>query len=84
MFLSGEEAVLARSVLAIVCLLLVNAALGAAVTLAVALVILIAVQCKWMVWEAEARNNAERVEFEAVNRGEKEPDPNFLERVWNA
>ena len=76
------DVLLARVVLTIVLLLAVCAGLGAAATLAVGLLVLIISVGKVLVWEAEMRNDIEIQEFEAVNRGEKEPDPHFLERVW--
>ncbi|MCK6440727.1 MAG: hypothetical protein L6Q71_11085 [Planctomycetes bacterium] len=81
---SEERALLVRIVLTIIILVAVEAALGAAATLAVGLLILIVSHGRLMVWEAEYRNNTEKAEFESVNKGEKEPDPHFLERVWGA
>jgi len=56
---------------------------GAALTIAVALIMAIVAVCKLMVWESERRSNAEQREFQLVNTGQKEPDPNFLRNVWN-
>lgn len=56
---------------------------GAALTIAAALFMMIVTVCRLMVWEAERRSNAEQREFQLVNTGQKEPDPNFLHNVWN-
>lgn len=70
-------------ILVTISLIAIHMVFGAAVTLCMLVLYAILFHCKDMIWAAESRNQRERYEFEQVNNGHAEPDPEFLTRVWN-
>lgn len=70
-------------ILVAISLVAIHVVLGAAATLCLGILYAILFHCRDMIWAANRRNDREHYEFQQVNNGHAEPDPEFLTRVWN-